>query len=100
MFPNWFSINKENVIQGWLNTVNNVVRTLWLILYCLDECGPNAHLMTGCAHTAGKDPCSSATCKSSATLLGPSGTLWTLCRFDMVERGAARWQWWTCPHYK
>lgn len=88
------------VIQGWLNAVNSVVRTPWLCLYCLDEYGPNVHLMTHCAHTAGKDPCSSATCKSSATLLGPSGTLWTLCCFDTVEWGAVRRQWWACPHDK
>lgn len=61
----WKQIIVSSNNHEWLNTANSFVRTLWLCLYCFDECGPNAHLVTLCADAAGKD-LSSATCKSSA----------------------------------
>lgn len=95
MFPNWFSSNNVNYNSRMVNTVIGVVRTLWFCLYYLDESGPNSHPITICAHIDCTDPCSSATCKSFA-VLGLSGTLRTLCCFDMVQ-GAIK-ESWVCPH--
>lgn len=55
----------------------------WFILF--GWMGAKCPPQTCCAHTAGKDPCSSATCKSSAMLLGLSGLCAVLTWWSGVQ---------------